>query len=253
MPAPHISAIITSPRVATSRRGTMIARILTPCALAEHITNSDTQVFTNKPIMKILKRIALSLCMLTAALCIQAQTAAVKTNLLGWASTTLNVGAELGVGPKSTVQLFASLNPWEFGDTRLRFWNIEPEYRYWFCEKFNGHFVGIHALGGEYNLKNVKVPLTNLPDLRNENKGRHIEGWYAGAGITYGYQWMLSHHWNLEASIGVGYAYSPYKYFGRCDRLLDKDGNTLPNGTKKSGTCHYVGPTKLAVSIMYVF
>lgn len=203
--------------------------------------------------MKLSKRIVLSLSLLILALASQAQTAAVKTNLLGWATTNLNVGAELGVGRNSTVQIFGTLNPWEFGDTRIRFWNVEPEYRYWFCEKFNGHFIGIHALGGEYNFKNFNMPLTSLPDIKGDNKGRHIEGWYVGGGITYGYQWMLSRHWNLEASVGVGYAYSPYKYYGRCDRLLDKDGNTLPEGTKKSGNTHYFGPTKLAVSIMYVF
>lgn len=203
--------------------------------------------------MKFRKWIVLTALLLFACIGMQAQTAAVKTNLLGWASTSLNIGAELGLGRKSTVQLFGTLNPWQFGDTRFRFWNVMPEYRYWFCEKFCGHFIGIHALGGEYNLRNVKVPLTNLPDLTGDNKGRHVEGWYVGGGITYGYQWMLSRHWNLEASLGIGYAYSPFKYFGRCDRLFDKDGNPAPEGADKSGTCHYVGPTKLAVSIMYVF
>lgn len=182
-----------------------------------------------------------------------AQEMAVKTNLLGWATTSLNAGLEFGAGRKSTVQIFGLLNPWEFGDTRMRIWTLEPEYRYWFCERFNGHFIGVHLLGGEYNFRNFNMPFTNLPDLKGENKGRHIEGWYVGAGITYGYQWMLSKHWNFEASLGIGYAYSPYKYYGRCDRLLDKDGNALPEGTKKTGNCGYFGPTKLALSIMYVF
>lgn len=181
------------------------------------------------------------------------QTVAIKTNILGWASTTANIGAEVGIGRKSTVQLFGSLNPWSFGETRFRFWNVMPEYRYWFCEKFAGHFIGVHLLGGEYNLRNVKVPLTTLPDLTGENKGRHVEGWYIGGGVTYGYQWMLSKHWNFELSLGVGYAYSPYKYYGRCNRLFDADGNPLPDGSKKSGTTHYFGLTKLAASIMYVF
>lgn len=203
--------------------------------------------------MKTFFRIVLFCTLVSSPLLTYAQKAAIKTNLLGWATTSANIGAEFGVARKSTIQVFGTLNPWQFGDTRFRFWNVEPEYRYWFCERFSGHFIGVHALGGEYNLQNVKVPLTNLPDLRNENKGRHIEGWYVGGGLTYGYQWMLSKHWNLEASVGVGYAYSPYKYYGRCDKLMDKDGNLLTNGENKSGTCHYIGPTKLALSIMYVF
>lgn len=184
---------------------------------------------------------------------LQAQKMAVKTNILGWATTSANVGMEFGAGRQSTIQIFGTLNPWEFGDTRFRYWNVEPEYRYWFCEKFNGHFLGVHLLGGEYNLRNFNMPLTNLPNLKGENNGRHIEGWYMGAGLTYGYQWMLSKHWNLEASLGVGYAYSPYKYYGRCNRLFDADGNPLPEGAKESGKCNYFGPTKLALSIMYVF
>lgn len=203
--------------------------------------------------MKILRLVVLWVILAISAFGSLAQTASVKTNLLGWVSTTPNLGLEFGVGRQATIQLFGALNPWQFGDTRVRFWNVEPEFRYFFCEKFSGHFIGIHALGGQYNLRNVKVPLTNLPDLTGANKGRHVEGWYAGGGITYGYQWLLSRHWNFEASLGVGYAYSPFKYYGRCNRLFDKDGRPMEGTDKDSGTCHYIGPTKLALSIMYVF
>lgn len=205
--------------------------------------------------MKFRHWIAFAALLVLPALGANAQKAALKTNLLGWASTTLNIGGELGIGQKSTVQLFGALNPWEFGETRVRFWSIEPEYRYWLCEKFNGHFFGVHALGGQYNFKNFDMPLASgLPKITGENKGRHIEGYYIGAGITYGYQWMLNRRWNIEASLGVGYAYSPYKYYGRCNVLLDKDGNKLPDqNASKSGTASYFGPTKLAVSIMYMF
>ena len=167
------------------------------------------------------------------------QPLAVKTNLLGWATTTINVGAEMSVAHRHTVQLVGALNPWTFsGDRRIRFWSAQPEWRYWLCESFNGHFFGLHALGGEYNVRNVDMPFGILP---HTEKGRHYEGWYVGGGLTYGYQWMLSRHWNLEASIGVGYAYSPYKLYGRCDRCLDR------------GHRNYVGPTKAALSIIYIF
>lgn len=168
-----------------------------------------------------------------------AQTVALKTNALSWATTTLNFGAEAAVAHRQTVQIFGALNPWTFsGDKRARFWAVEPEWRYWPCETFNGHFVGVHALGGEYNVRNVDLPFGTLPKTE---KGRHYEGWYIGAGLTYGYQWMLSRHWNIEASIGLGYAYSPYKLYGRCDRCLDRKHR------------NYVGPTKAALSVLYIF
>ena len=174
-----------------------------------------------------------------AATAAKAQNVALKTNLLGWATTSLNAGVEAAIGERQTAQLFATLNPWQFsGQKRVRIWNVEPEYRFWTCRKFGGQFFGIHALGGEYNVKNVDLPFGLLPKTKS---GRHYEGWYIGAGLTYGYQWLLSPHWNLEGSVGVGYAYSPYRLYGRCDRCLEK------------GHRNYVGPTKAALSLVYAF
>ena len=207
--------------------------------------------------MKFRHWIVLTALLMVTTTALKAQTAAVKTNLIGWATTNLNIGAELGVGRKSTVQVFGTLNPWDFSDLkRYHFWNVMPEYRYWFCEKFNGHFVGIHALGGEYNMRNVKFPpigsARGFPDLTNEANGpvtnsvgeikaRHVEGWYVGAGLTYGYQWMLNKRWNLEAEVGVGYAYSPLTLYGRCNTIIEEK------------TLHYFGLTKVGLSIMYMF
>lgn len=193
-----------------------------------------------------------------------AQQAGIKTNLIGWATTTPNLGVEFSVGSRYTISVTGALNPWDFSDERhFHLWNAMPEFRYWFCERFTGHFIGVHALGGQYNVKNLNFPLKSLivsssiqpgtpddpaslqkgwPDLRSDaNRGRHVEGWYAGGGFTYGYQWMLSKHWNLEASLSVGYAYSRLKFYGRCKRVIDRR------------TLHYVGPTNAAVSFMYMF
>ena len=192
------------------------------------------------------------------------QSVAVKTNLFGWATTTTNLGLEFGLSKHSTLQLLGYLNPWDFGkdDHHFHLWAAQPEYRYWFCEKFNGHFIGVHAMGGQYNAMDINFPLKALvwgntyadnavfpasdhisgwPNLRNENLGRHAEGWYVGAGITYGYQWMLSKHWNFEASIGIGYLYSPLKYFGRCQQVIDKRHLS------------YFGPTNAQLSFLYIF
>lgn len=211
--------------------------------------------------MKFSRRIFLFLLSIVSLGPAAAQDAALKTNLVGWATTNINLGAEFALDNKNTLQAFALVNPWEFGeDKHFRFWIVEPEYRYWFCSKFNGWFIGAHLLGGQYNAKNLNFPLkmfivgssvydsdgTSMtgdgwPDLTGVNSGRHAEGWYIGGGVTGGYQWILSRHWNLEASLGIGYAYSPMTFCGRCDRTVDKR------------RLHYFGPTKLAVSLMYVF
>lgn len=187
----------------------------------------------------------------------------VKTNLVGWATTTTNLGVEFATSDHSTLQLMGYFNPWSFpNDRHFRFWTAQPEYRYYFCSAMNGHFIGVHALGGQYNAKKLNFPLRALtwgstydsnanfpdsdhkggwPDIMGKNSGRHVEGWYIGAGITYGYQWILSKHWNFEASIGVGYVYSPLKYIGRCQQCIDKR------------RLSYVGPTNAQLSFMYIF
>ena len=109
------------------------------------------------------------------------QPVAVKTNLLGWATTTINGGAEMAVAHRQTVQVFGALNPWTFsGERRARFWAAQPEWRYWLCERFNGHFFGIHAMGGEYNVKNIDVPFGILPETehgQSTGTSRHRSVW----------------------------------------------------------------------------
>ncbi len=48
---------------------------------------------------------------------------AVKTNLLYDATTTPNLGAEVRVGSKSTINLVYGLNAWSFkGDSKVKHW-----------------------------------------------------------------------------------------------------------------------------------
>lgn len=172
-----------------------------------------------------------------------AQQLAVKTNLLYDATTTPNLGLEMGVGKKHSMQLYYGLNPWEFdgdnGGKYFKHWLLSPEYRYWFCHRFQGSFVGIHGLGGEFNAANVKLPFGMYKELRDHR----YEGWYVGGGATYGYQWVLSRHWNFETSVGVGAIYAKFKKFecGECGRQTGDDHTV------------YVGPTKAVLSLLYIF
>ena len=172
-----------------------------------------------------------------------AQQVALKTNLLYDATTTPNIGMEIGTGKKTTFQVFYGLNPWKFGHDEdqkfVKHWVVNPEFRYWFCHRFNGSFVGIHAFGGQYNTYGIKPPFGWWDELE---KYRH-EGWFIGGGVAYGYQWILSRHWNFEASIGLGAAYIYYNKY-RCEECGPKIGEADKL---------YIGPTKLALSILYMF
>ena len=137
-------------------------------------------------------------------LTVSGQDVALKTNTLYWLATTPNIAAETALSDKVTLEVAGAYNPWTFANNKkLRFWMVQPEVKYWLCQKFEGYFFGIHALGGEYNIKNVDLPFGILPKTE---KGRHYEGWYVGGGLTYGYQWLLSEHLNLEGSIGLSCA-----------------------------------------------
>ena len=71
-----------------------------------------------------------------------AQDIAIKTNGLYWLATTPNIGLEVATSDKISIELAGAYNPWTFkNDKKLRFWLAQPEAKYWFCEKFEGHFI----------------------------------------------------------------------------------------------------------------
>ena len=82
---------------------------------------------------------------------------AVKTNLPLDALRIPNVGLEFGIGKKWTLDVPVYFNPWMFednegsteGDKMLKLGMVQPELRYWLCDKFNGHFFGFHLMGGK--------------------------------------------------------------------------------------------------------
>ena len=181
----------------------------------------------------------------------QAQELAVKTNLLYDATTTPNIGIEAGIGRKYTLQAVYGINPWTFhsshGDRMARHWVVMPELRRWSCTKFNGHFFGVHLMGGELNVGNVDMPVPGF-FLKGENmrKGARrydYQGCFAGGGLTYGYQWILGRHWNVEAEVGAGYAHVWYDKYP-CYECGAKLGD---------GHANYLGITKLGLSVLYIF
>lgn len=174
-----------------------------------------------------------------------AQNVDLKTNLLYDATLSPNLGIEFKLAPKWSLDLSGNLNAWTLKDgRRWKHWLAQPEARYWFCDCFSGHFLGFHALGGQYNYGGWKHGINFLnnrfKDLNNE---RH-QGWFAGAGIAYGYTWILAKHWSLEAELGVGWAYTRYDVYP-CTHC----------GTKlaEKKVHNYVGPTKAAINLIYVF
>ncbi len=185
------------------------------------------------------------LLVVAAATSAHAQKVGIKTNLLYWAAGgTINFGVEAAVAPRITIDIGLTGNPWYFGKKELNkkiwHWTAQPEIRFWLTEVFNRDFIGVHVTAGSFDAGGIKLPLGIYPDLANHR----YEAWMAGIGASYGWQWYLGHHWNLEATIGLGYLYVKYNRFvcGTCD---DQD----MSGAVK----HYLGPTKIGVSFEYLF
>ena len=178
------------------------------------------------------------------SLSVSAQKATIKTNLLYDATATLNGAVEVRFSNQWTGELGANLNAWAINDHRWKHWAVQPEVRYWFCESFSGHFVGAHLIGGQYNFGNLDMDLKFLGTDFSQLRDYLFQGWMGGAGIAYGYSWILGRHWNIEAEIGLGWVYTRYERFECADCGQRQERNHPHN---------YVGPTKLAVNLVYAF
>lgn len=174
----------------------------------------------------------------------KAQKVALKTNLLyGGYTYTPNLSLEMGLGKRSTLDVGGGYNPWNRKGTdgdnkKLVHWLGQIEYRYWLCSTFSGHFFGIHALGSQFNIAGHELPLL----FGKGSKSHRYQGWGAGAGISYGYDFYLAKRWSLEANIGVGYARLHYDKYDciKCGRKISTDNR------------NYFGPTKAGISLVYI-
>ena len=165
----------------------------------------------------------------------QIQEVFIKTNALYWATTTPNVAAEVALNPKTSLDLAVGYNRFSFNDNKmLRHYLVQPEVRYWFYECFTGMFAGAHLHGGAFNVSGIG-PFTKLKENRHE-------GYFYGAGISIGNQWLLNDRFALEAEFGLGYARVEYDKY-RCDKCSAKTG---------SGHHNYFGPTRLSFSLVYL-
>ncbi len=244
-----------------------------------------------------------------------AQEMALKTNLLYDLTTTINLGYEVALDNKTTLDVWVNYNPWTLGhkwvgiknapaeyverrETKLKHFMIQPEVRFWLCEKFNGSYFGVHLHGGIYDVGALAMPFgwgrykdasgeylgTENQEMVNSdgktvtgvqyNGGtdpyqgmvdkfgedyakNHVlysnadrdgiytnsfEGWFAGAGVSYGYHLVVSPRFSMDFTLGVGYSYFQYEKTRctDCRQVIAEEES------------HYFGPTRLGVSLVYM-
>lgn len=179
------------------------------------------------------------------AMSASAQGVAIKTNILPDIAASPNLGIEVGLKPHWSLDLTGELCLWNVNDHRWRHWLAQPEARYWLCDRFAGHFFGLHAIGGQYNFGNIH---NNIKFLGSDFSGLtnyRYQGWVAGAGIAYGYDFVLNKHWNIEAEIGIGWMYTRFDQY-KCENCGAKVNDHKLHH-------NYFGPTKLAINLEYIF
>ena len=256
-----------------------------------------------------------ALMVLGSSLKMEAQEMALKTNLLYDATTTINLGYEVALNHKTTLDIWVNYNPWTLGnkwvglyeneltvqspsasrrDAKIKHLAIQPEVRWWLCEKFNGHFFGAHLHGGLYNVGAIKLPFDwgrykdedgkflgtypvsmrpvahdnvniqgvgyhpyypkagEVADSANDFLWRNAdhdgiyvnsyEGWLLGAGVSYGYHWIIAPRFSMEFTLGFGYAYLKY------------EKNSCTDCKRKIGESqrHYFGPTRAGIAMVFM-
>ena len=179
-----------------------------------------------------------------------AQKVAVKTNSLYWLTTTPNVGFEFALADRLTFEVAGGYNPWTFNkedNVKAKHFLVSPEIRYWFCESFQGHFIGVNGNYTQFNVSGVYIPKVFFPAASDGNFIDNLlnyrsQGWAAGAGITYGYATPISRRWNIEFNLGLGFWYTEYDKF-----------ESRPCGLFQNNLGDLVfGPTDLGISFIYM-
>lgn len=156
----------------------------------------------------------------------------VKTNIAAWAGTIMNIAADVQVSEHFSVELPILWCPWHIGNKHaVKTFTVQPEARYWLSKPGAGHFFGVHAHVGWFNVK------------WNRDRYQDTDRPLLGAGISYGYLLPFNEHWAGEFTLGAGYANMRYDTYYNMD-----NGARIDTRTK-----NYWGITRIGLSVVYRF
>ena len=156
----------------------------------------------------------------------------VKTNIAAWAGTIMNIAADVQVSEHFSIELPILWCPWHVSSKHaVKTFAIQPEARYWLSKPGEGHFFGVHAHVGWFNVK------------WNRDRYQDTDRPLLGAGISYGYLLPFNEHWAGEFTLGAGYANMRYDTYYNMD-----NGARIDTRTK-----NYWGITRVGLSVVYRF
>ena len=178
------------------------------------------------------KKLFLCAGLLAFFLSVSAQSYSLRTNVIGLATTNLNLEASMTLNRKWSLHLPVQYNPFKFGSNRqFRNFYAAPGARYWLLESYMGGFIGMYGTAGMYSVGNLFG-----------SKYRY-EGEGYGVGLSVGKAYQIGRRWNLEWEVGAGAVWLAYdKYLcKRCGDLVDNDYGW-----------HFL-PTRAALNLVYLF
>ncbi len=156
---------------------------------------------------------------------------AIKTNLLGDMAWLPNIGLEIPLAEKWSLQ-GTYYHIWLADDPAHEYWRIyggDIEGRYWLREALLGHHFGLYAQVFTY-------------DFEFGGDGMQGRKPQFGAGLSYGWSYPVADRLSVDFSFGVGFVTGEYDAYTPCD------GCYLRQHTKR---LRYFGPTKAAISLVY--
>ena len=162
------------------------------------------------------------------------QQVGLKTNALMWALMTPNLGCEVVVGDRSSLDLTFSGHYKPYGlDSKMLL--VQPEYRYWFSGRpMAREFVGVTALVADYDMM----------------LSRHAyDGYAVACGLGGGYAFSLGQSWRFEFCGGFSVMYFNQKHYYRNDNYDDYFvGEASPSNSQG----YKLFPAKLGVTFTYI-
>ena len=154
---------------------------------------------------------------------------ALRTNLLYDATLSPNLGVDVRVDSTWTVGLLAGMNAWDIDKEKNKKWrHMLFSFRarkYVNDSVFHKGCFEADAIYSHFNVGNVKFPLGLYKTVRE----RRLQGDLLALGGKYGYSWILSRDWRIEAEAGVAIGYAWFKeydcphcgtYYGKDDRIF---------------------------------
>ena len=137
---------------------------------------------------------------------------ALRNNLLYDATLSPNLGIDLRVSPKMTVGLLAGFNAWDIDKEKNKKWRhmlFSLRARRYNDSIFHkGYFEG-DLIYSHFNVGNTKIPF----GLYSAVKDRRLQGDLVALGAKYGYSWILSRTWRIEAEAGIAVGYAWFKEY----------------------------------------